>query len=53
MKNLNNYLITINNLIKTEKIYDVENPDYYISEVEYDPREDKIFVKFEEDKDER
>lgn len=53
MKNLNNYLITINNLIKTEKIYDVENPDYYISEVEYDPREDKIFIKFEEDKDER
>ena len=43
------------NIIKTLneeefKLYDVENPDYYISEVEYDPGEDKIFVKFEEDK---
>ena len=46
------------NIIKTLneeefKLYDVENPDYYISEVEYDPGEDKIFVKFEEDKNER
>ena len=53
MEELNYFLETINNLIKTEKIYDVENPNYYISEVEYDPWEDRIFVKFEEDKDER
>jgi len=43
------------NIIKTLneegfKLYDAENPNYYISEVEYDPWEDKIFVKFEEDK---
>ena len=46
------------NIIKTLneegfKLYDYENPYYYISEVEYDPGEDRIFVKFEEDKDER
>ena len=46
------------NIIKTLneegfKLYDYENPNYYISEVEYDPWEDKIFVKFEEDKNER
>ena len=46
------------NIIKTLneegfKLYDYENPNYYISEVEYDPGEDRIFVKFEEDKDER
>ena len=51
MEELNYFLETINNLIKTEKIYDIENPDHYISGVEYDPYEDKIFVMFEEDKD--
>jgi len=44
------------NIIKTLneeefKLYDYENPNHYISAVEYDPYEDKIFVKFEEDKD--
>ena len=46
------------NIIKTLneegfKLYDYENPNHYISGVEYDPWEDKIFVKFEEDKNER
>lgn len=38
------------NIIKTLneeefKLYDYENPNHYISAVEYDPGEDKIFCK--------
>lgn len=33
------------------KLYDIENPDYYISGVEYDGESDKLFIKFEEEKE--
>lgn len=33
------------------KLYDIENPDHYISGIEYDGKSDKLFIKFEEDKE--
>lgn len=33
------------------KVYDNENPEYYISNIGYNRNEDKIFIDFEEDKD--
>lgn len=38
---------------KGYKLYDIENPEFYITEVQYNPDEDKIFVNFEEEKNEQ
>lgn len=43
----------IKNLNKSDlKIWDEENPEYYITEINYDPAEDKIYCKFAEDEKE-
>ena len=44
-------LVSIINILNEEgfKIYDIENPDYYISGYEYNADEDKIYVHFKGD----
>lgn len=43
-------LKVLNSTIKNLKIYDIENPNFYISGFEYDSDEDKVYVNFKEDK---
>lgn len=43
-------LEVLNSEVKNMKIYDIENPDFYISGFEYDPETDKVYVNFKEDK---
>ena len=40
----------LNSTVKNIKIYDIENPDFYISGFEYDPETDKVYVNFKGDK---
>lgn len=40
----------LNSLLKeVGPVYDYDNPEYYISEVRYDSRENKVFADFKED----
>lgn len=50
MKNFIRYLRLLNIISKKFKIYDIENPDHYISGFEYDPETDKVYVNFEVEK---
>ena len=40
----------LNSTIKNVKIYDFENPNFYIDGFEYDSEADKVYVNFKEDK---
>ncbi len=50
MKDFIKCLETLNSIATSLKLYDIENPDYFISGFEYDADEDKIYVNFKEDK---
>lgn len=50
MKNFMRYLKLLNLIAKRFKIYDIENPDFYISGFEYDSETDKVYVNFKGDK---
>lgn len=50
MEELIKYLELLNSAVANKKIYDIENPDYYISGFEYDSETDKVYVNFKEDK---
>lgn len=48
LRNINILLVRF--MDKNIKIYDEENPDFYITQIEYDKELDKVFARFEEDK---
>lgn len=50
MKEFIKKLELFNSEVKNMKIYDIENPEYYISGFEYDPETDKVYVNFKGDK---
>lgn len=50
MEELIKYLELLNSAVANKKIYDIENPDYYISGFEYDSETNKVYVNFKEDK---
>lgn len=31
------------------KLYDIENPEFFVSAITYDKNEDKIYIEFEEE----
>ena len=39
--------VNMSKFSKYSKIYDAENPEFWISEIYYDEDKDKFFVKFE------
>lgn len=35
---------------KLHRLYDLENPEFYINSIKYDEDQDKLYVDFEEEK---
>ena len=42
--------VNMSKFSKYSKIYDAENPEFWISEMYYDEDKDKFFVKFEQER---